>query len=142
MRLPLLCMLIAVPAFAADFTLESESGEMSRDASHSKSTYLVAGTSMTVTTESRGRNTNPGGEADPAPKTVTLSNPQEVATALAAIRATANDKKSPRMIDTRYRTACLIEGKVKRCSTVTEGTSARLEAIGKLEQLLLAELWK
>ena len=141
MRLPLLCMLIAAPAFAGDFTLESESGEMSRDASHSRNTYVVSGTKVTMTTDARGH-MNLGAEKDP-PKTVLFSGSEEIQTALAAIRATADDKKPPKLIDTRYRRGCLIEGKVKRCTAVAgEGTSARLEALLKLEQLLLADFLK
>ncbi len=142
MRISLLCALLAVPAAAADFTLETVSGEASRDASHSKAIYVVSGTKVTMTTESRGRNFRPDDGKPDAPKTATISNPKELDAALEAIRATKDDKKTPKPIDTRYSTGCLIEGKVKRCSTVNDGTSPRLDAIGKLEELLLMEVMK
>lgn len=69
---------------------------------------------------------------------VKLTNTPELDAALMAIRATKDDTKSPALINTRYRRACLIEGKMKRCSMVTQGTTARLDALQKLEQLLLS----
>ena len=131
-----------LPAFASDFTLESVEGEASRDSSSSKSTYVVAGDQVTLTTQSRGHGRNPGGEEPPPPKTAKLTNTPELDAALTAIRATKDDTKSPALINTRYWRACLIEGKMERCSTVTQGTSARLDALQKLEQLLLAEVMK
>jgi hypothetical protein len=141
MRVALLCALFALPVFAADFTLESESGEASRDASSAKSTYVVVGDQVTMTTKHSGRLPFP--EDDNPPKVVKLSNVKELDAALAAIRATKEDKKPVKLIDTRYRTGCLIEGKKKLCSTVRgDDTTPRLEAIAKLEQLLLSEIMK
>lgn len=141
MRLALLCALFALPVFAADFTLESTSGEASRDSSSAKSLYVVSGDQLTYSTKHSGRYPFP--EDDDPPKVVKLSNMKDVDAALAAIRATKEDKKPVTLVDTRYRTACLSEGKKKLCSTVKgDATTPRLDAIGKLEQLLQAELLK
>ena len=141
MRVALLCALYALPVFAADFTLESASGEASRDSSSAKSTYVVSGDQVTYSTKHSGRYPFP--EDDNPPKVAKLSNVKEIDAALAAIRATREDKKPAKLVDTRYRTGCLIEGKKKLCSTVAgEGTTPRLDAIGKLEQLLLTDLMK
>jgi hypothetical protein len=139
--MPLLCALLAVPSFAADFTLESTSGEASRDSSSAKATYVVSGDQVTYSTKHSGRYPFP--EDDNPPKVVKLSSMKEIDAALAAIRATKDDKKPVKLVDTRYRTACLSEGKTKRCSTVRgDDTTPRLDAIGKLEQLLQSEFLK
>ena len=141
MRAALFCALFALPVFAADFTLESASGEASRDSSSARSTYVVTADSVTRTVKHSGRLPFP--EDDDPPKTVKLSNAKEIDAALAAVRATKEDKKPARLVDTRYRTGCLIEWKKKLCSTVAgEGATPRLDAIGKLEQLLLTDLMK
>ena len=141
MRMTLLCALIAFPVFAAEFTLESDSGEASRDSSSAKATFVVSGDTVTYSTKHSGRLPFP--EDDDPPKVVKLSNVKEIDAALAAIRATKDDKKPVKLVDTRYRTGCLIEGKKKLCSTVKgDGTTPRLDAIGKLEQLLLMDIMK
>jgi hypothetical protein len=141
MRTTLLCALFALPVFAADFTLESASGEASRDSSSAKSTYVVTGDTVTRTVKHSGRYPFP--EDDDPPKVVKLSNLKESDAALAAIRATKDDKKPVKLVDTRYRTGCLVEGQKKYCSTVRgDDKTPRLEAIEKLEQLILSEFLK
>ncbi len=115
----LIMVFIAFPAFAADFTLE-------REESNSKSTYVVKDGEVTLTTESKLT-------------TATFVDTKEIDALLAVIRTTKDDKKPA---GAKNRRACLVEGKTKRCSTVTGGTTPRLDALLKLEQVLLMHLFR
>ncbi|MBL8913941.1 MAG: hypothetical protein JNM17_24775 [Archangium sp.] len=131
-------LLVASLTHAADFVLEMESGEASRDASSSTTTFTVKGTELTISFASEGRNADK--ELDPEKKTVTLKDPAKVDAALNAIRKSPENKKKVVLKDTRYQRGCLIEGKTKYCTTIpsADGTNARLTALKSLESLLEA----
>jgi hypothetical protein len=131
---------LASLAHAADFVLEMESGEASRDASSSTTTFTVQGNELTIKTESDGRNAGLMiDQATPA-KTVKLKDEAKVSAALAAIRKTPEDKKKIVLQDTQYQRGCLIEGSKKLCTTVPsrDGTNPRLTALKALQDLLYA----
>ncbi|MFT3710269.1 MAG: hypothetical protein QM817_21790 [Archangium sp.] len=131
-------LVLASAANAADFTLEMESGEASRDASSSTTTFVVKGTELTISYESSGRNSDI--ELAPEKKTVQLKEPAKVDAALVAIRKTPEDKKKSVLKDTQYQHGCLIEGKKKYCTTIpsADGTNLRMTALKVLQDLLYA----
>lgn len=125
-------------AVAAEFTLEREDRNWSPEVTRSKSVYVVTNGEVTLTTESSG----PKGVREPQSTTATFADTKEVDALLAIIRATRDDTKPAKPDGAKSRSGCLIEGKTKRCSTVTDGTTPRLEALLKLEQVLIVHLFR
>jgi hypothetical protein len=128
---------VASLAHAGDFVLEMESGEASRDAQSSTTTFTVKGTDVTISYASSGRSAEP--ELAPEKKTVAIKDPAKVDAALTAIRKSPEGKKVV-LKDTQYQRGCLIEGKKKYCTSVAsrDGTNARLTALKVLQDLLYA----
>jgi hypothetical protein len=125
----LLLSLLAVPAAAAEFTLEREDSNWSPNVTHAKSVYVVTDGEVALTAGSRST-------------TATFTDVKEMNALLAVIRATKDDQKPTKPEPAKYRRGCLIEGKTKRCSTSADGTSPRLDALLKLEQVLIGHLFR
>ncbi len=99
------------------FTFVYVSGEASRDASSSRSTFVVEGGRMTYRTHASGRaRMNPGGDRDRELTGIAV-DVDAVRAALAAFDATPKNEKlaATTFHETTYREACVTRGKDTRC---------------------------